>query len=65
MPWKETPKMNQKIEFSLKAISCLNFKSLCNGWPDGGSLAMHRRFMRMVFLAGVPGAARGHTLTHG
>ena len=29
MPWKETPKMDLKIEFALKAIQCADFKALC------------------------------------
>lgn len=29
MPWKESLKMDQKIEFSLKAMNCLNFRALC------------------------------------
>lgn len=29
MPWKETHKMNEKIEFAMKALSCGNFRELC------------------------------------
>jgi len=29
MPWKETKKMDQRIEFAMKAVSCSNFRELC------------------------------------
>lgn len=29
MPWKETPKMDQRIEFAMRAMSCGNFGELC------------------------------------
>ena len=29
MPWKETPKMDQRIEFAMKALKCSNFRELC------------------------------------
>jgi len=29
MPWKETKKMDQRIEFAMKAVSCVNFGQLC------------------------------------
>ena len=32
MPWKETQKMNQKIEFVMKALNCDNFRELCRDY---------------------------------
>lgn len=29
MPWKETQKMDQRIEFAMKALNCANFGHLC------------------------------------
>ena len=29
MPWKETRKMDQRIEFAMKALKCSNFRELC------------------------------------
>jgi putative transposase len=29
MPWKETQKMDQRIEFAMKAVNCPNFRQLC------------------------------------
>lgn len=29
MPWKETPIMNQRIEFAMKSLQCSNFRALC------------------------------------
>ena len=29
MPWKDTHKMDQRIEFAMKALSCTNFGELC------------------------------------
>lgn len=29
MPWKETRKMDQRIEFAMKALACSNFRELC------------------------------------
>lgn len=29
MPWKDTQKMDQRIEFAMKAIKCSNFRGLC------------------------------------
>lgn len=29
MPWKETYKMNQRIEFAMRAVGCGNFAALC------------------------------------
>jgi putative transposase len=29
MPWQETQKMDQKIEFAMKAVNCPNFRELC------------------------------------
>lgn len=29
MPWKETQKMDQRIEFAMKAVACSNFGKLC------------------------------------
>ena len=29
MPWKETRKMDQRIEFAMRAINCSNFRDLC------------------------------------
>ena len=29
MPWKETLKMNHKIEFAMKALTTSNFRELC------------------------------------
>lgn len=29
MPWKDTQKMNEKIEFAMKALSTTNFRQLC------------------------------------
>jgi putative transposase len=32
MPWKETRKMDQKIEFAMKAQRCSNFRELCQDY---------------------------------
>ncbi len=32
MPWKETQKMDQRIEFAMKAVSCSNFRELCRDY---------------------------------
>lgn len=32
MPWKETQKMDQRIEFAMKALHCDNFSQLCNDY---------------------------------
>ena len=29
MPWKETQKMDQRIEFAIKSMNCVNFRELC------------------------------------
>ena len=29
MPWVETQKMDQRIEFAMKAVKCDNFTELC------------------------------------
>ena len=29
MPWKETQKMDQRIEFAIKSMKCVNFRELC------------------------------------
>jgi transposase len=29
MPWKETLKMNQRVEFAMRAVGCENFAGLC------------------------------------
>ena len=29
MPWKETRKMDQRIEFAMRAVNCSNFRELC------------------------------------
>ncbi|MEO0415327.1 MAG: helix-turn-helix domain-containing protein, partial [Verrucomicrobiota bacterium] len=29
MPWKETQRMDQRIEFAMKAVNCSNFRGLC------------------------------------
>ena len=32
MPWKETQKMDQRLEFAMKALRCDNFTELCRGY---------------------------------
>ena len=30
MPWKETQKMDQRVEFVIKSMNCVNFRELCH-----------------------------------
>lgn len=47
MPWKETLKMDQKIEFALKALNCADFSALCreHGISRKTGYKWHARFL--------------------
>ena len=53
MPWKDTQKMDQKIDFAMKALNCSNFRELCR---DYGISAKTGYKWRERFVAhGLPG----------
>ncbi len=53
MPWKETKKMNQKIEFAIKSMKCENFRELCREY--GISAKTGYKWQKRFMAHGVEG----------
>jgi putative transposase len=62
MPWKETQKMDQRIEFALKSLSSPNFRQLCQEYNI--STKTGYKWQRRLLEQGLAGMAEGSRRPH-
>ena len=66
MPWKETDKMDQRIEFAMRAIRAVNFRELCReyGISTKTGYKWRERFLRYGWEGMAEDSRRPHGHAH-